>query len=232
LPDDVAVAARAETGSLQPRRALMKILVTGFRPFGKHGVNPSEQIVETLRKEALARHYFQLYTAVLPTQYAASGAQIRRLIRRIRPAAVLCLGLAATRTTISLERVALNLDDDALPDTASRVRRGRRILRKGPAAYWSTLPLERMRASLEQRGIPASISNSAGAYVCNHVFYVARHEIETSGSGARCGFIHVPPLQRRAKAGAPAGMPLPRMVEAVRCCLEALRAPRPSADRP
>ncbi len=230
LADDVAAAVRAGKSSPWPRRALMKILVTGFEPFGKHAVNPSEQIVQKLRKAAPSRHPLQLFTAVLPTQYAASGAQIRRLIRRIRPAAVLCLGLAATRDTISLERVALNLDDDVPPDTAGQVRRGRLILRNGPAAYWSTLPLERMRAALEKRGIPSNISNHAGTYVCNHIFYVARHEIETSGSRAWCGLIHVPPLQRRAEAGAPRGMPLRRMVEAVECCLEVLRAPRSSTN--
>lgn len=208
----------------------MKILLTGFEPFGPHDSNPSERIVQKLREEAHSRPSIHLFPAVLPTQYAAAGTQIRRWIRRLRPAAVVCLGLAASRDTISLERAALNLDDDLLPDTAGEVRRGRRILPNGPAAYWSTLPLERMRQALERLGIPSSLSNHAGTYVCNHVFYVARHEIEKIGSPARCGLIHVPGLRRRGNAGARRGMSLRRMVEAVECCLEVLCAPRSSTD--
>lgn len=210
----------------------MRILLTGFEPFGLHASNSSEQIVRKLREKAHSRPPLHLFPAVLPTQYRAAGAQIRRLIRRFRPEAVVCLGLAASRDTISLERAALNLDDDLLPDTAGEVRRGRRILRQGPAAYWSTLPLERMRQALERLGIPSSLSNHAGTYVCNHVFYVACHEIEKIGSRARCGLIHVPGLRRRANAGARRGMPLRRMVEAVECCLEVLCPPRSSTDAP
>ena len=237
LPDDVAAGvgagkSRRAIGSDTTRGARMKILLTGFEPFGPHDSNPSERIMEKLREEARSRHPIHLFTAVLPTQYGAAGTQIRRLIRRIRPAAVVCLGLAASRDTISLERAALNLDDDLLPDTAGEVRRVRLILRNGPAAYWSTLPLERMRQALERRGIPSSLSNHAGTYVCNHVFYVARQEIEKIGSRARCGLIHVPGLRRGARAEARRGIRLRRMVEAVECCLGVLCAPRSSTDDP
>ncbi len=201
----------------------MKILLTGFEPFGAVRVNPSEQIVRRIGEQARASGNADLRAEVLPTEFAAAERRIRKLIRTLRPEAVLCLGVAPHRCKISLERVALNLDDDALPDNAGRRRSGRRIVPRGPAAYWSTLPLERFRKQLERRSIPVSYSNHAGTYLCNHVFYVARHEIERMATGVPCGFVHVPPSRTRAKKGKPRSMALSTMVEAVECCLEALR---------
>ena len=208
----------------------MKILLTGFEPFGPVRVNPSEQIVQRIGermgrrvdKDARGRGAIELRAEVLPTEFAAADRRIRRLIREFRPEAVLCLGVAPKRDQISLERVALNLDDDSLPDNAGRRRAGRRIVPSGPAAYWSTLPLERMRKQLERQGIPVSYSNHAGTYLCNHVFYVARHEIERLGNGAPCGFIHVPPARTRAKRRKRRGMELSQMVEAIESCLTIL----------
>ena len=201
----------------------MKILLTGFEPFGPVRVNPSEQIVRRIGEEARGSGNVELRAEVLPTEFAAADRRIRQLIRKFRPDVVLCLGVAAQRDKISLERVALNLDDDSLPDNAGRCRAGRRIVPSGPAAYWSTLPLERIRRQIERRGIPVSYSNHAGTYLCNHIFYVARHEIEKMGNGAPCGFVHVPPIRERAKKGKPHGLALDTMVEAVECCLEVLR---------
>ena len=201
----------------------MKILLTGFEPFGEVRVNPSEQIVRRIAALARSRGDDDLVTEILPTEFAAAEKRIRQLIRKLRPAAVLCLGVAPQRNKISLERVALNLDDDSLPDNAGRRRAGRRIIVRGPAAYWSTLPLDRIRKQLERRNIPVSYSNHAGTYLCNHVFYVARHEVERTGNRARCGFIHVPPVRKRSKGTKQRGIPLSTMVEAVECCLEVLR---------
>ena len=201
----------------------MKILLTGFNPYGAVEVNPSEQVVRRIAGRARARGSDDLVTEILPTEFVTAGKRIRQLIRKFRPAAVLCLGVAPSRDKISLERVALNLDDDALPDNAGRARAGRQIVPGGPVAYWSTLPLERIRQQLETRGIAVSYSNHAGTYLCNHVFYVARHETERMGSRARCGFVHVPPLRQRGKNRKPRGMPLRKMVEAVECCLAVLR---------
>jgi pyroglutamyl-peptidase len=204
----------------------MKILLTGFEPFGPVRVNPSEQIVrrigQRVEEEARGREAMDLRAEVLPNEFVAADRRIRRLIREFRPDAVLCLGVAPQRDRISLERFALNLDDDSLPDNAGRCRAGRRIAPSGPAAYWSTLPLERFLRQLERRGIPVSYSNHAGTYLCNHVFYVARHEIEKMDSGALCGFVHVPPLQEKTRHKGPRGLALSTMVEAVECCLEVL----------
>jgi pyroglutamyl-peptidase len=199
----------------------MKILLTGFEPFGPVRVNPSEQIIRRIAEEARGRGRTELRAEVLPTEFVAAERRIRRLIRQFRPDAVLCLGVAPQRDKISLERFALNLDDDSLPDNAGRCRAGRQIVPKGPAAYWSTLPLERFRRVLERRGIPVSYSNHAGTYLCNHIFYVTRHEVEKMGNGAPCGFVHVPPLRMRGKKAH--GLRLDTMVEAVECCLGVLR---------
>jgi pyroglutamyl-peptidase len=131
--------------------------------------------------------------------------------------------VAAARGKISLERIALNLDDESSPDNAGLVRSGRPIVRSGPVAYRSTLPLESMRRALDRRGFGAAISNHAGTYVCNHVFYVARHEIERMGSHASCGLIHVPAIRARGKNSKAHGMPLSRMVAAVECCIDILQ---------
>ncbi len=201
----------------------MKILLTGFEPFGPVRVNPSEQIVRRIGEEAKASGDGNLRAEVLPTEFAAADKRIRQLVRKFQPQAVLCLGVAQRRDEISLERVALNLDDDQLPDNAGRQRVGRRIISTGPAAYWSTLPLEQLRKQLEERRIPVSYSNHAGTYLCNHVFYVARHEVERMGNGAICGFVHVPPVRGRAQKGKPHGLLLDTMMEAVTCCLEVLQ---------
>lgn len=204
----------------------MKILLTGFEPFGPVRVNPSEQIVRRIGEEAKASGDGNLLAEVLRTEFIAADRRIRRLIRKFQPQAVLCLGVAQRRDTISLERVALNLDDDPLRDNAGRQRVGRRIVPKGPAAYWSTLPLEQFRKRLEGRRIPVSYSNHAGTYLCNHVFYVARHEVERMENGAVCGFLHVPPVRGRASKRRSRGLPLDTMTEAVACCLEVLRSLR------
>lgn len=204
----------------------MKILLTGFEPFGPVRVNPSEQIVRRIGRlvgeEARSRGAMELRVEVLPTDFVAADRRIRQLIREFRPDAVLCLGVAPQRDKISLERFALNLDDDSLPDNAGRCRAGRRIAPNGPAAYWSTLPLERFRRQLERHGIPVSYSNHAGTYLCNHIFYVARHEIEKMGNGAPCGFVHVPPVRDRAKRAKRREMELSQMVEAIESCLTIL----------
>ena len=110
----------------------MKILLTGFEPFGPVRVNPSEQIVRRIAAQARARGDRDLLADVLPTEFAAADKRIRRLIRKFRPAAVLCLGVAPQRDKISLERFALNLDDDSLPDNAGRCRAGRAVRALAP----------------------------------------------------------------------------------------------------
>lgn len=196
------------------------ILLTGFNAFGDLIENPSKLIVEAVAKRGCVP---DVATAILPTEYAASGDCIRRLIEEIKPGAVVCLGVAAKRAEINLERVALNLNDASIPDNAGDLALDRAIADDGPMAYRSTLPLAAMQMALRERGIPVVISNHAGAYVCNHTFYTVRHFIESAGLNIPCGFIHVPAIVEPGNEGAP-GLPLATMVEAVEVCLGVMQA--------
>ena len=187
----------------------MPILLTGFTSFGDVDVNPSQLIVEQLK--ALPG----VVTAVLPVDYTAVDDCLAALLAQHQPEAVVCLGVARGRDRLNLERIALNLDDAGAPDNAGVTRRGLPIIAGAPLAYASTLPLEAMHARLEAASIPVTISNHAGAYLCNHAFFLTRH---LTGD-IPCGFIHVPALRSEAN---PEGLPLGTMVEAVRLCLEAL----------
>lgn len=187
----------------------MRILVTGFEPFGGHAVNSSTAVVNALpTSDALITH-------ILPTVYAESGRVIRELITRERPDAVLCLGLCARSSSILLERVAINLNDDACGDNAGDCANGRVIAPDGPVGYWSTLPLAAMHGALRAKGVPVAWSNTAGTYVCNHVFYSARHQIEQLGGEQPCGFVHLPDVGER-------GLPLGTLVDAVETCLDVI----------
>ena len=196
-------------------------LLTGFNRFGDLEVNPTQLIVESLAERPRTLTNVNLVAEVLPTEFIEAGNRISQLIRQHRPEMVVCLGLGAGLGEIHLERVALNLDDGGMPDNAGLSRTGQTIVPDGPLAYQSTLPLVQLREALRQRGIPAVISNHAGTYVCNHVFYLARHEVERLGIGSLCGFIHLPQISENTGAGALPmfGLTLDVMMEAVECCL-------------
>jgi len=208
------------------------ILLTGFERFSDLDCNPSELIVQCIAERAHERGETDLVTEVLPMEYGRAENRIRMLIREFKPQAIVGLGVAAGAQGIRLERVALNLDDSDEPDNSGEIARGRLIQAKGLTAYWSTLPLPRMLDALRKLGIPAFISNHAGTFVCNHIFYVARHQVARLHIRARCGFIHVPLRLEDVKRarGSEFSLPLPVMVEGIECCLNVLRD-RPTAVR-
>lgn len=196
---------------------MSKVILTGFTPFGDLAVNPSELVVKRIAERASSLGLDGLVTEVLQTEFAAAGARIVEMIRMHNPHLVLMVGVSEGLKAISLERVALNLDDAESPDNAGESRIGKLILPDGPKAYWSTLPLERINAELEARGIPVVISNHAGTYVCNHVFYLARHQVEQSDSQTYCGFVHIPLISEASKTrdNQTKGLPLEVMVAAI-----------------
>ena len=190
----------------------MRILVTGFEPFGGNAVNPSMEVVNALPSSP------GLLKRILPVVYADSAQIIRDLIRVEEPDAVLSLGLCGRSSCILLERLAVNLNDDTCGDNAGDSAPGRLIDPVGPVGYFSTLPLTAMHFALRERGIPVAWSNHAGTYVCNHVFYTARRATEQLGGGRRpCGFVHLP-------ATGDGGLPLATLVEAIEVCLDVIRA--------
>jgi pyroglutamyl-peptidase len=185
-----------------------RITVAGFERFGAHGANPSEQVVRALAGEP------GLTTAVLPVAYRRAASQLVATLESGRPDALLLLGRYEGEA-IRLERVALNLDDAVSADEDGERRSGTPILPAGPVGHWSTLPLDAFAAALASRALPFTWSRDAGGFLCNHVFYLARHWVEQSGRRIPCGFVHLPPLEALA---------LERQVEGVRACLALLSA--------
>ena len=169
----------------------MRVLITGFNSFANIETNPSQLIVEKIDQQKFLPE-IQLTPKVLPTEYTAAGDKLQQLIATISPQIILLLGVAGKRQVVSLERVALNLDDCSIPDNAGCKYQAKLIEEKGPLAYFATLPLQDLQKELSQNGIATEISNHAGTYVCNHVFYLALHQMKKMQLDAACGFIHVP----------------------------------------
>jgi len=190
------------------------ILLTGFEPFGSATSNPSGEIVKQISGD-------NIVTAILPVAYGQSAEQLLSLIKEHKPDVVICLGQAEGRTQITPEKVAINLDDARLADNEGVLRSDVKILDDGPDAYFSTLPVQEMVDAMKAQGIPAALSLSAGAFLCNHVFYVAQNKF--AGTKVRSGFVHVPLMDSQGPEfpGLPT-MPLDQMVTAVRAMLEVL----------
>ncbi len=174
----------------------MKILVTGFEPFGESSINPSQMLVESLSESDFEDVMF--IKAVLPVDQARAPEEIKRLIKQHNPEALIAFGLAMGRAKIALERVALNLRDFRIPDNQGVTITDKPIHSDGPAAYFSTLPLQTILSALLAAGIPAEISLSAGAYLCNLVFYTSMHTLDAIHSHVPAGFIHLPALPEQA----------------------------------
>ncbi len=192
----------------------MRILLTGFEPFGNATNNPSAEIVKQISME-------NVFTAILPVAYTKSAEHLLALIAEHNPDVVICLGQAEGRTQITPEKVAINLDDARLADNEGVLRSDVKILEGGPDAYFSTLPVKDIVEAIKNAGIPAAVSLSAGAFLCNHVFYIAQNKF--AGTHVRSGFVHVPLMDSQAPEfpGLPT-MPLDQMVTAVRAMLEVL----------
>jgi pyroglutamyl-peptidase len=187
------------------------VLLTGFEPFGTATSNPSGEIVKQISGD-------NIITAILPVAYTQSADRLLALIAEHNPDVVICLGQAEGRTAITPEKVAINLDEARLADNEGVLRSDVKILDKGPDAYFSTLPVKEMVEAIKAQGIPASVSFSAGAFLCNHVFYVAQNKF--AGTNVRSGFVHVPLMDSQAPEfpGLPT-MPLDQMVTAVKAIL-------------
>ncbi len=192
------------------------VLVVGFEPFGGERRNPAQEIAAALHGRVIAKRL--LVGAVLPCTFGESRAELKRHLRRHRPEIVVAVGQAGGRPDITPERIAINVDDARIPDNRGAQPVDRPIVRHGPAAYWSTLPIKAIVAALRARGVPVSVSQSAGTFVCNHVFYGLMHALRRR-PGVRGGFIHVPFLPGQVKRNEPS-LPLETMVEAIALAVE------------
>lgn len=194
------------------------VLLTGFSPFGGESINPSWQAVSVLDGEEIAGHH--IIAKRLPVEFGTSLSALRDAILGCSPSLVLCVGQAGGRAQLSLERVAINVDDARIPDNAGTRPIDLPVVNGGPAAYFATLPIKAMLKALHAAGIPAQISQSAGTYVCNHVFYGLMHALERTPL-VRGGFLHVPfsPVQAARHVDA-ASLPIDTLVAALRILLQ------------
>ena len=194
----------------------MKILLTGFEPFGGEEINPAWEVARALDGERLGGA--QVHARQLPCVFGRSLAVLHEALHEVQPALVLALGQAGGRCDFSVERVAINVDDARIADNHGAQPIDQPIVPGGPAAYFSTLPIKAMVAGLRAAGLPASVSQTAGTFVCNHVFYGLQHQL--AGSAVRSGFMHVPYLPEQAAhhPGQPS-LPLSLLVDGTRLAL-------------
>ncbi len=201
----------------------MRLLLTGFEPFAGDTRNPSADLVAAIA--AAPPPDLTLATAILPVAFARLDAALDAAIAAAAPDVVLALGLAGGRTELSVERVAVNLDDARIADNDGDQPLDRPVVAGGPAAYFASVPVKAMVAAMREAGAPAQVSHTAGTFACNHAFFRAAHLAATSRPGMRAGFIHLPylPQQAAAHRNAPS-MALATMLAGLRAAIAALPA--------
>ncbi len=201
----------------------MRLLLSGFQPFGGSDRNPSLEIVQAIAAESIPG--VDLRTIVLPVETETAAAQLIDAWRSHASDAIVMLGEAAGRAAITPEAVAINLRDFEIADNAGRTISNQPVIPDGPAAYFTTLPIVRLIESMRTGGVPAHRSLSAGTYLCNELMYRVLHEAAMTGSATRAGFIHVPrlPEQCTDRTPTPPSMSLDLMVSAIRTAIDVLR---------
>lgn len=209
----------------RPAASTARILLTGFDPFNGARVNPSWQAVQALHNRQIGGR--RVVAAQLPTVFGDSLRVLDTLLDQLRPELVICVGQAGGRSALSLERVAINVDDAPIPDNAGRQPVDRPVAPGAPVAYFSSLPIKAALAALQREGLPAEVSQTAGTFVCNHVFYGLMHRLATHPGlrHARGGFVHVPWLPEQ---GSPS-LPLADVVSGLRTVVRAALAEPPPA---
>lgn len=168
---------------------MKRLLLTGFEPFLNHPINPTEELVLRLDGEQIGE--YEVKGLLLPVDFEKAPVAILEAVREFAPNAVLSLGLAAGRTEITPERIAINCRDGAA-DNSGRALVDSTIVENGADGYFSTLPIRKLVDTLNEKGYPASISNSAGTYLCNNVMYTVLHELKEKQLEIPAGFVHVP----------------------------------------
>jgi pyroglutamyl-peptidase len=198
----------------------VKILVTGFDPFENEPLNPSWEVVRRLPDTIGGA---EVVKAQIPTSFRRSAGAVRDAIVEHDPDVIVSVGQAGGRFAVMPERVAINVDDGRIPDNDGVQPIDEPVYPDGPSAYFSTLPVKAMVAAMREAGVPAAVSNSAGTFVCNHVFYAGRYLVEHEFPGKTSGFVHVPylPSQVLDKPGQPS-LSLDDMVTALAAGLGAI----------
>ena len=172
----------------------MKILLTAFEPFGGDTVNPAQEAVALVADEVAGA---QIVKVDVPVVFGKAIETVRAAMERERPDAVLCIGQAGGRIGLTPERVAINCDDGRIPDNEGNQPVDQPVMADGAPAYFATLPVKAMVNAIKAAGVPASLSNTAGTYVCNHLMYGVLYHIAKSYPAMRGGFMHVPFLHEQ-----------------------------------
>lgn len=198
----------------------MKILVTGFDPFGGESINPAIESVKRLPDTIAGAEIIKME---IPTVFHKSINVIDEAIKEHDPDVILSIGQAGGRYDITVERIGINCDDARIADNEGNQMIDEPVFADGPAAYFVNLPIKAMVSEIQKAGIPASVSNSAGTFVCNHITYGVRHLVETKYPGKRSGFIHIPflPNQVLDKKGQPS-MTLSTIIDGLSAAIKAI----------
>ncbi|NJE43043.1 pyroglutamyl-peptidase I [Thermococcus sp. GR6] len=173
----------------------MKVLITGFEPFGGEEINPSWEAVRRLPDKIAGA---ELVKRQLPVTFRGAREILPRLIVETKPDVVILTGQAGGRPNITVERVAINVMDSTMPDNEGYTPEDEPIFEGAPDAYFATLPIKAIVKALREAKIPAAVSNTAGTYVCNTAMYTALHTIAVAGMETKAGFIHVPFIHEQA----------------------------------
>jgi pyroglutamyl-peptidase len=190
-----------------------KLLITGFDPFGGETVNPAWEAVKKLPDRITD---YTLYKLEIPTVFGLAAETVLAKATDFQPDVILCIGQAGGRAAVTPERIAVNIRDARIPDNAGNQPGGEQIAPDGPAAYFATVPVKEMAAAIENAGIAATVSNSAGAFVCNDTLYSLLHHY--AHTDVKVGFIHVPYLPEQGQPN----MELEVITKALEAAIEAI----------
>lgn len=190
------------------------VLVTAFEPFGGETINPSWEAVKGLQGREIAGA--RVVTCQLPCVFDLALQQLNVALDEYHPDCTIAVGQAGGRAEITVERVAININDARIPDNHGKQPIDTPVVLDGPSAYFSTLPIKSMVNALREQGIPASVSHTAGTFVCNHVMYGLLHALAQRPDGANGGFVHIPyaPQQAARHPGEPS-MPIDMVSQAL-----------------
>ncbi len=198
----------------------MKILITAFDPFGGESINPALEAVKLMKDNIDGAEIVKLE---IPTVFRKSIDKVTEAIVKEDPDVVLSIGQAGGRFEVTPERVAINVDDARIPDNEGNQPIDVPIYGDGAPAYFTTLPVKAMEEAIRSAGLPSSLSNSAGTFVCNHIMYGVLYQIEKMGKNIRAGFIHVPFIPEQV-ARRPAPAPCMSMVDIAKALEAAVSA--------
>ncbi|GAB2748357.1 pyroglutamyl-peptidase I [Kitasatospora kifunensis] len=196
---------------------MSRVLLTGFEPFAGATRNPSWEAVRLVAAEA--PDGLEVTPLQLSCVFDQAIDELRRAVREVEPELVVCVGQAHGRPDLTVERVAININDARIPDNAGRQPVDEPVVPGGPAAYFATLPVKACVAAVREAGLPASLSHTAGTFVCNHVFYALMHLLATERPTTRGGFVHVPSLPEQVLDQATPSLPTASVAHGLRALL-------------